>query len=229
MHRPLSSPRTTANILAQPVAADLLPLNLLSRNGQLPPQTLECALTQLSERFVQILLVLPLCRCNLPYDVLFAYAVHTDVLVGEEPDVAVFVVVDIDFDGAGERAGGRVVDVRRAPAAVPVVCGRVFVCDGYDGELGVVGGGEDAVRGVGVVFRGVCFEGLDEALSAALLLAWGVRSSVVTMNKRTPGLPVGSPARSSARRLPSQSHDQSQTSSVFLRRSIGRLLSCCTR
>jgi hypothetical protein len=85
--------------------------------------------------------------------------------------------VYVDFDRAGKRARRRVVDVGTAPSAVPVVCGRVFVCDGYDGERGVVGGGEDAVRGLGVVLRGVCAEGLDEALSAAILLAQGMRGS----------------------------------------------------
>jgi hypothetical protein len=178
MHYPLSPPRTTANVLSQSISADLLPLDFLPGNWQLPPETFERTLTQLSKRLVQILLILPLYRRNLPYDVLFADAIHADVLVREQPDVAVFIVVDVDLDGAGKRVGGWVVDVGRAPAAVPVVCGRVFVCDGYDGDCGVVGGGEDAVRGVGVVFRGVCFEGSDEALSEALLLAWGTPSSV---------------------------------------------------
>jgi hypothetical protein len=234
MHHPLSSPRTTPNVLSQPISANLLPLNLLPRNRQLPPQTLERTLTQLPKGLVQILLILPLRRRNLPYDVLFAHAVDADLLVGEQPDVAVFVVVHVDLDGAGERAGGWVVDVGRAPAAVPVVCGRVFVCDGDDGDGGVVGGGEDAVRGVGVVFRGVCFEGSDEALAVALMLAWGIQSLLAAlgaaiMNGRTLGLPVGSPAQSSAQRLPCLSHGQSRKSFVSRRRSIGRLLSCCTR
>jgi hypothetical protein len=123
-------------------------------------------------------LVLPL-RCrNLPHDILLADTIQADFFVGEQPDVAVFVVVYVDFDGAGQRAGRRVVDVGTAPSAVPVICGRVFICDSYNGERGVVGGGEDAVRGLGVVFRGVCAEGLDEALSAALLLVRGYLGGV---------------------------------------------------
>jgi hypothetical protein len=178
MHHPLSSSRTTANVLSQSVSADLLPLDFLPRNGQLSPETFERTLTQLSKRLVQILLILPLCRSNLLYDILFTHAIHADVLVGEQPDVAVFVVVDIDLDGAGKRVGGWVVDVGRAPAAVPVVCGRVLVCDGYDGDCGVIGGGEDAVRGVGVVFRGVCFKGSDKTLSEVFLSARDIQSSV---------------------------------------------------
>jgi hypothetical protein len=53
--------------------------------------------------------------------------------------------VDVDLDRAGEAAGRGVVEVGRAPAAVPVVCGRVLVCDGYKCELRVIFDGEDAV------------------------------------------------------------------------------------
>lgn len=70
--------------------------------------------------------------------------------------------MDVDLYGAGKRAGRGIVYVRAAPPAVPVVCGRVFVCDGQDREGAVVLGGEDAVRGFGIVFRGVCVEGFDE-------------------------------------------------------------------
>lgn len=76
----------------------------------------------------------------------------------------------VDGDGAGERGRGGGVEVGRAPAAVPVVCGRVLGCDGEEGDLRVVGGGVDADVVFGVVFCAVAAEGLDEGFSA-----WGQR------------------------------------------------------
>jgi hypothetical protein len=73
--------------------------------------------------------------------------------------------VHVDFDSANERVGRWVVDVGRAPAAIPVICWRVFVCDSQDSKGGVIGGREDAIGGFGVVFGGVCTEGFDETLS----------------------------------------------------------------
>jgi hypothetical protein len=95
--------------------------------------------------------------------------------------------VHVDFDGAGERGRGWRVDVGRAPAPVPVVCGRVFVCDGEDGERGVGGGGEDAVGGLRVVFGGVRGEGLDEALAvqgvvSRSVLEWAMGKSTYTVS-----------------------------------------------
>ena len=79
--------------------------------------------------------------------------VHGYILVCEEPHVAILVVVHVDFDGASQTARRGVVEVGRAPAAVPVVCGGVLVCDGDDGEgRGGRRNGEDAVGGFGVVF-----------------------------------------------------------------------------
>jgi hypothetical protein len=74
--------------------------------------------------------------------------------------------VYVDGDGAGERGGGGGEEVGRAPAAVPVVCGRVLGCDGEEGDLRVVGGGVDADVVFGVVFCAVAAEGLDEGFSA---------------------------------------------------------------
>lgn len=159
-----SPPSTTTDILTQPIPTNLLPFDFLPRNWQLPPQALECALTQLSKRLVEIFLIFLLRRRNLPYDILLTHSSQANVLFGEQPHVTVFIVVHVDLDGASKRAGRGVVDVRGSPSAVPVVCGRVLVCDGEDGEGGVVRGGEDAVRGFGVVFRGVRVERLGEAL-----------------------------------------------------------------
>lgn len=147
--RSCSPPAATTNVLTQPVPADLLPLDLLPCDWQLSPQALEGALAQTAKRLVEVLLVLLLDRGHLPRNLARARAradVHTNVLVGKQPDVAILVVVDVDFDGAGQAAGGGVVHVGRAPAAVPVVRGRVLVRDGHQGELGVVLHGKDAVR-----------------------------------------------------------------------------------
>jgi hypothetical protein len=73
--------------------------------------------------------------------------------------------VHVDLDGPGQGVGAGVVDVRGAPTAVPEVGGRVFVCDGDEGERGVVGDGVDAGAGFGVVLGGVGAEGFDEALT----------------------------------------------------------------
>jgi len=84
--------------------------------------------------------------------------------------------VHVDFDAAGQGAGGRGVDVEGAPAAVPVlvvlilrgwgkdgggrgvpeVVGAVFVGDDEDGDGGVGRDGVDAVGGGRVVFPCVC-------------------------------------------------------------------------
>ena len=69
----------------------------------------------------------------------------------------------VAFERAGQRAGGWVVEVCGAEAAVPEIGRGVFVRDEEDGEGGGRGGGsggEDAVRGGGrVVFLGVRGEG----------------------------------------------------------------------
>ena len=53
----LSLGAATANVLAQPVARHLVPLNLLSRDWKLSSQSLECALTQADEALVQFFLL----------------------------------------------------------------------------------------------------------------------------------------------------------------------------
>jgi hypothetical protein len=98
-----SPPRTTTNILPQPIPTNLLPLNLLPRNRQLPPQTLERTLTQLPKRLVQILLILLLRRRNLPDHVPLTHPAQADLLVRQQPHIAIFVVVHVNFDAAGQR------------------------------------------------------------------------------------------------------------------------------
>lgn len=114
MHQPTLPRPSTANILPQLVSTNLLPLDLLPSDRQLPPQTLERALTQAPKRLVQILLILPLHHRYLPHN--FA-CVGTggyrcrNGLGCEEPNVAIFVVVYVDVDGAGQRAGRGIVAV----------------------------------------------------------------------------------------------------------------------
>lgn len=69
--------------------------------------------------------------------------------------------MDVAPEGAGQRGGGRVVEVARPEAAVPEVGGGVLVRDEEDGEGGG-GGGEDGVGGGRVVFVGVGGEGFGE-------------------------------------------------------------------
>ena len=71
----------------------------------------------------------------------------------------------VDFDGASQTARRGVVEVGRAPAAVPIVGRRVLVCDCHESKLRVVFDGEDTVRRLGVVLSGVRPEALDEALA----------------------------------------------------------------
>lgn len=78
---------------------------------------------------------------------------------------------------AAQGPAGGVVEVRGAEAAVPEVCGGVFVGDEEDGEgaaaavvvggVGGVGGWDDGVGGAGwgVVFAGVGGEGFGEGCS----------------------------------------------------------------
>jgi hypothetical protein len=100
-----SPPRTTPNILPKSIPANLLPLDFLPRNRQLSPQALERTLTQLRKRSVQVFLVFLLRSRNLPHDILLAHIAQADLLLGKQAHVAVFVVVHVDVDDAGERAG----------------------------------------------------------------------------------------------------------------------------
>ena len=56
-----------------------------------------------------------------------------DGFVRGETDVAVFVVVHRDGDGAGDGVGGGREEVGGAPPAVPEIAGRVFVRDEEEG------------------------------------------------------------------------------------------------
>lgn len=107
-HISTSPPTATADVLTQSIPTDLLPLNLLSCNWQLPPECLERALAQTAKCLVQILLVLLLLRRDLPHDLARVGATSDAqiyILVGEQPHVAVLVVVHVDLDGACESAG----------------------------------------------------------------------------------------------------------------------------
>jgi hypothetical protein len=104
-------PATTANVLAQTISAYLLPFDLLSGDGQLPPQSLKRTLAQLSKRPVEIFLVLLLHCRNLPHDILLADAIQRHLLLSEQSYVAVLIVVYIDFDGAADGVRRGVVDV----------------------------------------------------------------------------------------------------------------------
>lgn len=120
----LSPSLSTGDILSQAIPAYLLPLNLLSRNRELPPQGLEGTLGHLTKSLVQFLLVAALGGRNARDDALrggvgYGYA---DGLRGVERDVSVFVVVHVDMDLASDGCGvanGNLVD--RAEPAVPTL------------------------------------------------------------------------------------------------------------
>ena len=151
-------PDTRLKHLPDFIARDLIPLDLLPRNRQLSSQALECLLTQLYKAPIQFLLVLPLERRNLLDDLRGACPTshaYGDRLVCQQPYVAVLVVVHVDLYAARECAGGGIVDVLGAPAAVPIVVGAVFVCDGCYGDFAVGVDGVDARGGGGIVFTRV--------------------------------------------------------------------------
>lgn len=158
-----SLPPPTTNLLARPVTRHLLPLHLLPRNGQLPPETLKLPLTQPAKPPVQFLLPPLLDLRDRLHDLARrrSHRARRKRLGREQAHVPVFVVVDVAPEGAGQRGGGRVVEVARPEAAVPEVGGGVLVRDEEDGEGGG-GGGEDGVGGGRVVFVGVGGEGFGE-------------------------------------------------------------------
>ena len=98
-----------------PISANLLPLHLLPRHGQLPPQPLKLPLTQPHKPLIQFLLIIPLHARNLPQHLrrqrrrtrsrtriaIIRQPDFRDLFGGGETDVAVFVVMDIDVYGAG--------------------------------------------------------------------------------------------------------------------------------
>lgn len=147
-------PPDTTNLLSSPITPHLLPLNLLPRHRQLPPQALKLPLTQPAKPPIQLLLIRLLHPGDRPHDIRRR---ARDVRIrngfgGRETHVAVLVVVDVAFQRSAQGAGGGVVGVDCAQATVPEVGGGVFVCYEEDCEAGVgvcrdYGGG-----GGGVVF-----------------------------------------------------------------------------
>lgn len=124
-----SLPSPTTNLLPRPITRHLLPLHLLSRDGQLPPQTLKFSLTQPAESPIQFLLPPFLNLRNRLHDLTRrrSYRSRRQRFRGEQPYVSVFVVVDVAVEGAGQSGGGWVVEVDCAEAAVPEVGGGVLV------------------------------------------------------------------------------------------------------
>lgn len=118
----LSSGATATNVLTDAIAGHLVPLDLLSCHGQLSPQGLEGTLAQTREASVQLFLVLLLVGTNLLDD--SGARARRDRsgagLVGQEPHVAVLVVVNVHLDATLQAARRRVEDVERSPATIPV-------------------------------------------------------------------------------------------------------------
>lgn len=113
--------RKQSHLLPQPIAPNLIPIDFLPRNRQLTSQALESTLTQLSERIIQLLLILLLNFCNC-LDHLSRGDLHRPNRVrGQQTHIPIFIVVDVDFYLATQLAGRRVKRVHAAPAPVPVV------------------------------------------------------------------------------------------------------------
>jgi len=145
-----------------PVATDLLPLNPLPSDRQLPPQALEATLSQLNKRPVQLFLELVLRLRNLPNHSVRTTSVRDlHRLACAHPDIAILVVVHVNLDRAAQAARGRQ-GVGGPPAAVPEVLRRVLVCDEQDSDVAVVGRGVDADGRCGEVLGGGFGEGLLE-------------------------------------------------------------------
>lgn len=154
------SPHAKQKSKTYPVATNLLPLNPLPSNRQLPPQPLEAALGKLHESPVELLLELVLRLRNLPNHSIRTTSVRNlHSLACAHPDIAILVVVHVDLDRAAQAAGGRQ-GVGGPPAAVPEVLGRVLVCYEQDGDAAVGGGRVNADGGLGEVLGG----GLGERL-----------------------------------------------------------------
>lgn len=157
--------RKQADLLSKPVAPNLVPIDLLPGNGELPPQTLERTLTKESKRIIQLLLVLLFLFRDGLHHVCGAAAGNLDVdrMSGKQSHIAVFVVVDVYFQLASESVRGRVEVVDAPPAAVPVVRGAVFVAGYYECDGRVIVGGVCAVGGEGrVVLGNVRRQGFEE-------------------------------------------------------------------
>lgn len=95
------------DILSQAVSTNLLPLNLLASDRELSTETLERTLRHANKSLVQFLLVIALEGCDARDDGLGGYRGNggADWLGGVQGYVAVFVVVDVDVDLAGDGCG----------------------------------------------------------------------------------------------------------------------------
>jgi hypothetical protein len=105
--RPYSdiSPRpSTSNILSQPITTNLLPLNLLPRNRQLPSQAFECTFRQSCKRLIQVLLISLLHLRDPSHNLPCPSSLHTylHILISQQPDVPILIVVHIDLYGSCE-------------------------------------------------------------------------------------------------------------------------------
>lgn len=111
----------TTDVLTNPVARNLVPLDLLSRHRQLPSQTFEGAFAQACEPPVQLFLVSLLSSGNLFGNCGTGTRRDrtTNGLIGDHPHVAVLVVVHVDLYAALKAARRRIVDVEGAPPTVP--------------------------------------------------------------------------------------------------------------
>lgn len=113
------------DILTQTISTDLLPLHFLSRNGKLPPETLEHTLGCLDEGPVQRFLVIALRRSNPRDNRLGRYGGdgNVDRLSSVEGHVAIFVVMHVNMDvasqGRGRGEDGELVNC--AETTVPIV------------------------------------------------------------------------------------------------------------
>lgn len=91
--------------MPEAVSADLLPLDLLSRDGQLSSQRLESTFTQASKRLVEVFLVLLLFRADFSYNLATTCTsanAQVDLLVRQQSHVAILIVVYIDLDAASQ-------------------------------------------------------------------------------------------------------------------------------
>ena len=134
--RTLSPPLSSRNVLSQSVPSNLLPLHLLPCNRQLSAQVLKRLLGHLHKRPVERFLVIALCRRDARHDGVRGEGGDrgVDGFGGVERHVAVFVVVHIDVDLAGDVRGlvdGDCVDSTETtvPIDVSQLTGR-FVSNG---------------------------------------------------------------------------------------------------
>ena len=90
--------------LPQPIIPNLLPVNLLPADGQLAPKVLERPLAQRPESPIQLLLVLLLVDSDSFHDLSRSSRVQRNLnrLRGEQPNIPIFVVVNIHLNGTGK-------------------------------------------------------------------------------------------------------------------------------